>query len=111
MTPLQWITRFLIVALIMHPVMKMKKKIRTEKFIVLTFALHIIVLVVFFTETFYRMNISYLLFDVIWWSASFLGVVCCIDLLKGQRAILNLIILTTFIFLLFLPVMILLNNM
>lgn len=71
--------------------------------------LHIVVLSMFFVGAF--SNISYFLFDVIWWSMAGTGIISCIDLIGNRSKFLFLLLPTTTVFTLFVFPMLLLDSM
>lgn len=63
--------------------------------------MHMIVLFLFFTAKFDRLGLSYMSFDIIWWSMAILGVICCYDLNRIKSKLIFWAFPTTFLFVFF----------
>lgn len=75
---------------------------------IIVLVLHIITLGLFFTN---NLNLSYTLFDIIWWSMTSIGIICCVNLLKEKEKLRFFLVPTTTIFILFIVPMMLLDKM
>lgn len=70
--------------------------------------LHLIVLSLFFTG---NLELPYFLFDILWWSMTGVGIISSIDLIRKRKKWMYLLVPTTFVFMIFIYPMLLLENM
>lgn len=96
------ILKFIIIFIIISFNMFMRKRINKNHFNYFVLTLQIITLFLFFTNTFYRMDISLFIFDVLFWSMTLLGIVCLKDSIKAVSRLSFFNIPVTFIFILLL---------
>lgn len=92
------IIKLVIVLLLLVFGLFLKKKVGNKPFNYMILVLQTITLGLFFTDTFYRMNISIFAFDLIFWSLLALGIVCSVDSSRAISRLSFLNIPMTFIF-------------
>lgn len=112
MTVEQWGLRFFFVSVIICIFLYLGKRVFSIQFFILSpLIVHILVLGSFLSGILATIDISYLTFDVIWWSALVMGVIGCICAIKTKSKLIYLLFPTTSIFLILFIPMLAMNSM